>query len=40
METFDDGGGVDEISSAQHAHEVRVELGDLKKGSAHEHKYV
>lgn len=32
METFDDGGRVDEVSPAQHAHEVRVELGDLYPG--------
>lgn len=32
VKTFDDGRCVDEISPAQHAHEVRVELGDLYPG--------
>lgn len=32
MKTFNDGRCVDEISPAQHAHEVRVELGDLYPG--------
>lgn len=32
MKTFDYGGGVNEISSAQDAHEVRVELRDLYPG--------
>lgn len=34
MKTFDDCGRVDEISPAQHAHEVRIELGDLYSGRA------
>lgn len=34
MQTFDDGGGVDEVPSAQDTHEVRVELGDLYPGGA------
>lgn len=34
VQTFDDGGGVDEVSSAQDTHEVRVELGDLYPGGA------
>lgn len=29
VQTFDDGGGVDEVTPAQNAHEVRVELGNL-----------
>lgn len=32
VKTFDDGRCVDKISPAQHAHEVRVELGDLYPG--------
>lgn len=32
MKTFDDGRRVYEISPAQHAHEVRVELSDLYPG--------
>lgn len=32
VKTFDDGRRVDEISPAQHAHEVRVKLGDLYPG--------
>lgn len=32
VKTFDDGRCIDEISPAQHAHEVRVELGDLYPG--------
>lgn len=34
MKTFDDCGRVDEISPAQHAHKVRIELGDLYSGRA------
>lgn len=32
MKTFDDGGGIYEVSSTQDAHEVRVELGNLYPG--------
>lgn len=32
MEAFDDGGGVDEVSSTQDADEVGVELRDLYPG--------
>lgn len=34
VQTLNDGGGIDEVSPADHAHKVGVELSDLEAGGA------